>query len=548
MQSGITESGSPINDGDRVKNYLSELSPDVLQDIGIPITRGMMLTFNFRRDLQKHFDISEHKGRIAYTGWWLRVGSSQNPLTPITDEQIRALSENASEIIQDASLPITRAMVLFLHGRQDLIDLFDLSTKKGREGYVQWWMQSGITEFGSPDKLCGGELSKIHITQKEIDIKSNNVPVKGEYQTGGINLIGLVRGELGIGEEVRMASKALMEVNIQFSMFNFPRQSSSRQSDMSLAHHIKSELVYEANMVNLTGFEYASLLIEIGKDVFDKRYTIGAWPWELPIWPRQCDVVFKLVDEIWASTMYVARAYSNSQVPVIHMPTAVDYNYCPERKRSEFGLSEQPYLFLFVFDGLSHMARKNPIAHIKTFWMAFPKSRKDVGLVVKTMNILNGDEEWNEFMRLARQDERIHVIKETMTKYSLLQLMNSCDAFISLHRAEGFGRCIAEMMWLGKPVIVTNYSGNTDFTNTQTAFLVDGPIVDVKQDEYIFADGQKWCDPDINMAAEQMRRCYEDDKVSRKIALAGKDYIKREYCFKAVGLRYKKRLKELGLA
>jgi len=32
------------------------------------------------------------------------------------------------------------------------------------------------------------------------------------------------------------------------------------------------------------------------------------------------------------------------------------------------------------------------------------------------------------------------------------------------HRSEGFGLFIAEAMYLGKPVIVTNYSGNTDFT------------------------------------------------------------------------------------
>ena len=46
----------------------------------------------------------------------------------------------------------------------------------------------------------------------------------------------------------------------------------------------------------------------------------------------------------------------------------------------------------------------------------------------------------------------------------MLDLIHCCDVYVSLHRAEGFGLGMAEAMKMGKAVIATNYSGNTDFT------------------------------------------------------------------------------------
>jgi glycosyltransferase involved in cell wall biosynthesis len=46
----------------------------------------------------------------------------------------------------------------------------------------------------------------------------------------------------------------------------------------------------------------------------------------------------------------------------------------------------------------------------------------------------------------------------------MYDIIQCADCVVSLHRSEGFGLFIAEAMYLGKPVIVTNYSGSTNFT------------------------------------------------------------------------------------
>ena len=529
--------------------FFSEAAPDIAQDVYLPITYAMMFCWHGRKDLQVSFDLSDKAGRMGFEVWWLRGGYKDVVPYELAESQRQVLFEKAPDIEQDTLLPITRVMMIGWHSRNDLQVAFDLSIKQGRLEFEHWWaLNQNQFYFNYTDSVSHSSAESNSITvHDESNQENEDIKHFGGYSENGINLIGLVKGELGIGEDLRMAARAMEKADIKFSVFNFPRKSFSRQSDLSFAHLIQDELVYNVNMVNLTGFEHASLFSTYGKKVFDKRFTIGAWPWELPEWPVLCRGVYNLVDEIWASSRFAVKAYSDSPVPVVYMPMTVDFDSVPQYTRSDFGLPTNVYLFLYVFDGLSYMSRKNPIAHIQAFWNAFPRSQKDVGLVVKTMNVNLDNETWNTFHKMAASDDRIYVIAETLPKDKVLGLMNNCDAFLSLHRAEGFGRCIAEMMWLGKPVIVTNFSGNTDFTTSDTAFLVDGPMISVEPGEYPYGDGQYWCDPDIWLAAEHMRVCFERGDLVDKIAQAGNRLIRRDYSVEAVSEKYKERFRELGM-
>ena len=129
----------------------------------------------------------------------------------------------------------------------------------------------------------------------------------------------------------------------------------------------------------------------------------------------------------------------------------------------------------------------------------------------------------------------------------MIGLLNVSDALISLHRSEGFGRTMAEAMLLEKPVIATNYAGNTDFTNSNTAFLVDGPIKELGPDDYMFGTGQHWCDPDIEQAAGHMRTCFEDRALASALAKAGRAFILEHHNPVTVGNAYRNRLEYLGI-
>jgi glycosyltransferase involved in cell wall biosynthesis len=125
--------------------------------------------------------------------------------------------------------------------------------------------------------------------------------------------------------------------------------------------------------------------------------------------------------------------------------------------------------------------------------------------------------------------------------------MNVCDVFVSLHRSEGIGLSIAQSMLLGKPVIATNYSGNTDFTKSDNSCLVDYKLINVRKDEYPLSKGQVWADPNLGQAAIYMKRLVEDEVYRNTIAKAGRSYIKTNHNTEIVGKNYRSRLIELGL-
>jgi glycosyltransferase involved in cell wall biosynthesis len=112
------------------------------------------------------------------------------------------------------------------------------------------------------------------------------------------------------------------------------------------------------------------------------------------------------------------------------------------------------------------------------------------------MNTKPNNPEWQAFIKVCQTDKRIQLITETLDRPEVLGLINACNAYVSLHRAEGFGRTIAEALMLEKPVIVTNYSGNTEFSNTKNSYSVGYELVKVKNDEYQWLEDDEvfWAD------------------------------------------------------
>src|SRR5213075_2525779 len=84
-------------------------------------------------------------------------------------------------------------------------------------------------------------------------------------------------------------------------------------------------------------------------------------------------------------------------------------------------------------------------------------------------------------------------------------LISSCDAYVSLHRSEGIGLTIADAMGLGKPVIATGWSGNTDFMDVSNAFPVGYRLVELEENVGPYQAGEVWAEPSVEHAADLMR-------------------------------------------
>ena len=354
----------------------------------------------------------------------------------------------------------------------------------------------------------------------------------------GVNLFGYARGELGIGEDVRMTARALESNGIPFCIVNIGLGKHISQQDHFAEKWISPVPRYGINLFCQTGIEMVRYANTEGMEAFEGRYTIGMWPWELPEWPESCRHSYALVDEIWGFSRYTADSYHSFGRAVTPMSLPVEVTDIASRDRKDFGLPVQPYLFHFSFDIHSRICRKNPLGIIRAFQKAFPKeSHHEVGLVIKVNHPETFSLVWKKISLLARLDTRIHIIARRMRRPEVLALMKSCDCYVSLHRAEGFGRGIAEALLLGKQVITTGWSGNTDFCHEPRVALVRHKMVSVRRGDYFHGEGQQWADPDLDHAAELMR---EIRKNPRDVAVGQPDFSPA-----TVGARYAERLKEI---
>jgi glycosyltransferase involved in cell wall biosynthesis len=361
----------------------------------------------------------------------------------------------------------------------------------------------------------------------------------------GVNLFGHALGRLGLGEDVRMAAKSLEAAGIPYVIRNVEAVAAGQDEGAS-SLSLSADLPYDVNLFCMTAESTLAAIIAQGPALGEGRHNVGVWPWELPEWPKAWDHAWDFVDEVWATSRFTYEAYLRSApVPVMHMPMAVNADATEGATRADFGLPQDRFLFGFSFDGLSSFARKNPQAVIAAFRMAFPPGERHVGLVLKSIRGMADQSTWRTLADLERGDERIHVIDESLSRGRLLDLYRSFDAFVSLHRSEGFGRNIAEAMLLAKPVIVSAYSGNMDYTDDDTAALVPTSLRQVNQGEYPFGAGQEWAEPDVDAAAGFMQRMVTDRKWREGLAANAAERIKQKYSLDAVGKVWSGRLREL---
>ena len=130
------------------------------------------------------------------------------------------------------------------------------------------------------------------------------------------------------------------------------------------------------------------------------------------------------------------------------------------------------------------------------------------------------------------KDDNIYYMCGHLNKTEVNSLIADVDVYVSLHRSEGFGLVMAEAMYVGTPVIATNWSGNTEFMNSDTACMVGYDMKELDKDYEPFKKGNLWADAHVDEAAQFMKKLYEDKEFYNKIAVNGQNYAKEHLAYK----------------
>jgi glycosyltransferase involved in cell wall biosynthesis len=365
--------------------------------------------------------------------------------------------------------------------------------------------------------------------------------------TPGINLVGFAFGEFGLGESLRSLARACEAGGVPFVVKDVEQHLTTRQTDASITPHLADDIRHAVSLMCVNPDLLPQVRPLLARTRAHGGIAVGYWYWELETTPRTWESAYEAVDEVWCATQFVADAVARATAKPVHkIPPPLDIVAPRVYRRREFGLPDDRFLFLFTFDYNSFVKRKNPQAVIDAFREAFPRSRDDVGLVVKSVNGANHPQRVSTLMARAGGDPRIVAIDRFLTREESYGLTRATDAYVSLHRAEGLGLGLCEAMALGRPAIATAYSGNLEFMNENNSLLVDYRLVPVAPGDYLVDDERfVWAEPDIGSAARCMRAMADDPALRERLAIAGQKEIATRFTRERTAALIRRRLTEL---
>jgi glycosyltransferase involved in cell wall biosynthesis len=361
----------------------------------------------------------------------------------------------------------------------------------------------------------------------------------------GVNLVGYIRADMGLGVAARGLAAACEAAGIPFNVINLEHGNSASQTDRSWSHKEARESHYDITIVCVNPDNSFYLRTQISPEILGDRYVIANWYWELPEMPDEWLAEFEYTDEVWAATNFIREAMSTkAPAPVVRVPPVVQLSQTQTFSRIQLGLPENRFLFLAMFDTRSVLERKNPLGVLRAFKRAFAHDDASVGLVLK----FNNPDYEQPVLRELREElagcENVFIIDRLLTRAELTSLIGDCDCFVSLHRSEGFGLGPAEAMSLGKPAIITNWSGNTDYMTADNCIPIDYELVRLGRDYGPYKADQHWAEPDLEQAAHAMKKIAAEPELARQIGLRGQQTIVSEFSAQAVGRIVQARLQQ----
>ncbi len=261
----------------------------------------------------------------------------------------------------------------------------------------------------------------------------------------------------------------------------------------------------------------------LGRRVVAGKHVIGFWNWELPVMAPDWDRGFRFVHRIWGSSTFVAdaaraRGLARGPVEVVHYP--VPEPHPAALGRAHFGLAEDAFVALSVFDASSSVERKNPLGAIRAHRAAFG-DRPDRVLMLKTYQTHQGGPAWQQVLAAAAGVPNIRIIDREMPRAEVWALIRTADVLVSLHRAEGVGLALAEAMRLGVAVLATGWSGNMDFMDADSAMLVNHRLAPAQDERGTYTlPGANWAEPDLDQAARALQDL--SDQPAQRQAMAAR--------------------------
>ncbi len=210
------------------------------------------------------------------------------------------------------------------------------------------------------------------------------------------------------------------------------------------------------------------------------------------------------------------------RVPIAVVPYGLDTDLWPYHQRKI-----RDVFTVVLYGDLTD--RKGPREAVWAFQQAFV-GQDDVRLILKTQGGHLGKATHTSQMPVI-DDPRVVVVNETYSRAQLVRMLHEADCFLWPSRGEGFGLPPLQAALTGAPVVMTTHTGMGDYYDPryfypiETAGTSPAPLYG------------NWYEPDVDSAAEQLRKVYENRATALKKGKAAAAYVRKNFSLEAFAER-----------
>ncbi|HSR68562.1 MAG TPA: glycosyltransferase [Acidobacteriota bacterium] len=463
------------------------LAPELGLDREGPRVSRLALAIQLsRQDLRDRYPEPLGASCADFASWFVTHGASEYELPPAAFEPVMS------------SFPVRQRLRLRL-----------------------WWLlRKRVLRFKVEERGEGAQHPESDAGQRPpvaVDEDAGALPLSSARR--GVHVIGYLNAPTGKGEEGRGTLAALEAASVPHRAWvvdgrtqRFSREDShllsTQPSDLALVlYHVNADMMGAVRRHMPVRLRTVPL-------------HVGYWDWELSHFPLSFADRFEGLDEVWAPSRFCQQSFASlSPLPVRWVPPCViaaQSGIEPERLSS---VPDQAFLFFNSFDVRSSPERKNPRGLLQAFNLLYRQAGEKVHLLLKINHAQDGLEVVQE-LKAEAEGLPVTFMTEQKTRPEMNALMAACDCYVSLHRSEGLGLPLIEAAYLEKPVVATDYSGNTDFLDESTGWPVNYNMCRLEKDIGPYPAGTVWADADPEHAAFQMAEVLYQPRERQKRAQA----------------------------
>lgn len=329
----------------------------------------------------------------------------------------------------------------------------------------------------------------------------------------------------GIGESARLCAGALAVDGIPLRLADVSTHPEEKR-DVEWDAPAEASSFPGSRILHLNPPMLPRGIARIGLGNFGKTFNIGYWAWELEVIPDEWKRALRYMNAVFVPSEFSRKAISrHTDIPVVVVPHPVSERPAAPGMREKFSIPADAFLVSTIFSAGSSINRKNPQAVLAAF-RDFRRDHPRAHLLMKANGNPDRDAGLRALIAAAGEIGNVRVITDLMPSSYVNGIIAASNAYISLHRSEGFGLTVAEAILAKTPVISTNWSGTVDFCDPENVWNTSFKLIPVIDDHPEFAGlDAVWADADASHAASQLREIVADPDAATRRAAKAQQYL-----------------------